>query len=102
VTLGRLTRLLIGALWLIAPALASANETNASDWLEQGWQLIEQNRPEEAMDAWQNGINQLPDKHLFACLFLQSAPSQFKRRIYCQSGLPFKSRSISITYAPIR
>ena len=68
----------IGLLWLIAPLTASANE---SDWLQHGWNQLENQQYEKAIITWQNGVNRLPDQQLLGSLGLFSELSNAITRL---------------------
>lgn len=60
-------RILLLALLLLQPWLAQANKNDApvvEPWLQQGWQALEKQGLDTAIDHWQQGVNQFPAERI--------------------------------------
>jgi hypothetical protein len=55
------TTLIALSLWLCSPC-------SAQEWVEAGWQQVSANHEHQALELWQQGINQLDDKRLLASI----------------------------------
>jgi len=63
-------RTIISSLFIVGCLFAQSATatTQLPEWLQQGWHYLDQQQPELALKQWQHGMNQQPDKRLFAVL----------------------------------
>jgi len=73
--------------WLLLIVAASAWPTQAEEqvhnaWVESGWEQLELDKPQQAMQLWQQGMNSQPDSRLFAVLGVYQLQENALHQLY--------------------